>query len=313
MSYDVIIFGSGPAGLTCGLYTARSKLKTLIIDFLLVPSQIVLTDIIENFPGFPEGINGYDLQAKFKLQAEKFGCEFISTSTVPEILGIDDTKNVFKTNIDNNIYYTKTIVISTGRSWKPLGIANETKFVGKGISYCGVCDAPFFKDKVVCVVGGGDTALQEALYISKFVKKLYLIHRRNEFRGTKVLQEKVFKCNNIEIVTPSVIKKILGENKLEGVELEFVGSNIIKNLKCDGIFIFAGEKPNTEFLKKNVFGKKFLLDDNGYIITNENMETNMEGIFACGDCRNNNIKQIVTSCAEGVNAAESVRRFLERL
>ncbi|MFQ3675317.1 MAG: thioredoxin-disulfide reductase [Endomicrobiia bacterium] len=311
--YDIFILGSGPAGLSSGIYTSRAKFKTLVIDLLSVPAQIILTDLIENYPGFPEGINGFELMSRFKLQAEKFGCEILSTSIVPEILEFDSLKKIFKVSVDNNIYNTKTIVIATGRSWKPLGVENETKFVGKGISYCGVCDAAFFKDKVVCVIGGGDSALQEALYISKFVKKLYLIHRRKEFRAVKVLQERIFNCSNIEIVTPSIVKRILGDEKVTGVEIEFVDTNVTKTLKCDGIFIFVGEKPNTEFLKKNDFSKQILSDENGYVITNANMETNIEGIFACGDCRNNNIKQIVTSCAEGVIAAESVRRFLEKL
>jgi thioredoxin reductase (NADPH) len=314
MNYDVIILGSGPSGLSCGIYTSRSRLKTLVVDFVLVPTQVVLTDVIENYPGFPDGINGFELVQRFKLQAEKFGCEFLSTSSQPEILLFDETKKMFKVNIENNIYYSKTIVISTGRRWKPLGIENETKFVGKGISYCGVCDAAFFKDKIVSVVGGGDTALQETLFISKFVKKLYLIHRRKEFRGTKILQERVFNCSNIEIVTPAVVKKILGENKLSGVEIEFVDSKVTKVLECDGLFIFVGEKPNTEFLLDiNVGNKRIVLDEHGYVVTDQNMMTDVKGIFACGDCRQNFVKQVVTSCSEGVLAAESVRKFLENL
>jgi len=259
MNYDTIILGSGPAGLTCGIYTSRARLKTLIVDFLLSPSQITLTDIIENYPGFPEGISGYELQSKMKLQAEKFGCEFVSTSVSPEIIDYDDIKRIFKIKINDSVYYTKTVVIATGRSWKHLGIENETKFIGRGISYCGTCDAAFFKNRSVVVVGGGDTALQESLFISKFVKKLFLVHRRKEFRGTKILQERLFGRNNVEIITPAVIKKFLGEDKIVGVEIEFVDTKIMKTLDCDGIFIFVGEKPNTEFLKvftKNISGKE---------------------------------------------------------
>lgn len=307
MNYDVIILGGGPAGLSCGIYTARAKLKTLIVEYSLLPPQMVLTDIIENYPGFPEGINGFDLLEKFKRQAANFGCEFSLATTEPKIKIVNSD---FTINIENNIYNTKTIVIATGRKPKPLGIENETKFVGRGISYCGICDAALFKDKVVCVVGGGNTALQESLFISRFVKKLYLIHRRKQFRGAKILLERLTQKNNVEVITPATVIKILGDTKVESLEINYVDTNTTQNISCDGIFIFVGETPNTEFVK-NIEGGKVELDENGYIITNEHLMTSIKGIFACGDCRKNPLKQVVVACSEGAIVAEVINNYLE--
>ncbi len=308
MNYETIILGSGPAGLTCGIYTSRAKLKTLIIDFPLIPTQIVLTDIIENYPGFPEGISGFDLYSKLKAQSEKFGCEHISAQAEPSFK-VKDNKIILE--VDNKLYKTETLVLATGRRWKSLGLENETKFVGNGISYCGTCDAAFFKEKIVCVIGGGDTALQETLFISKFVKKIYLIHRRKEFRGTKILQEKVFAKDNVEVITPAIVEKFLGDKKIQAVEIKFVDSEKKQIIKCDGIFIFVGARPNTDFVKKNLTETKIDLDDEGYVITNNKMETNIEGIYACGDCRKNLVKQVVSACGEAAIAAISITNYLE--
>ncbi len=309
--YDTVIIGCGPAGLSCGIYTSRFGLKTLIIEFFKIPSQAVLTDIIENYPGFPEGINGFDLVNRMKQQAEKFGCEFRSITELTKINlkkenGINFFEVVLLSGDEIENIETKTVVIATGRRHKHLQVEDEERFVGKGISYCGVCDAPLYKGKQVVVIGGGDSALQESLYISKFVSKLYLIHRRKEFRANKYLQDKIKNEPKIEKVVPYIVEKIVGENKVKSLIVKNVDTQEKKEIFCDGIFIFVGETPNTELFKGLVD-----MDENGYIITNDKMQTSVEGIFAIGDCRKSYLKQIVTAVSDGAIEAEFVKQYLE--
>ncbi len=299
--YDVVIIGAGPSGLSAAIYTCRSLLKTLVLNSFTCPPQAVLTDIIENYPGFPDGINGFELIERMRQQAEKFGCEFINS----EVAKIELKEN-FLVYIQNDIIETKSIIIATGRRNKKLGLENEEKFIGKGISYCAVCDAAFFKDKTVAVVGGGDTAFSEAIFLCKFVKKLYLIHRRKEFRATKILQERLKQKNNVEFFTPYVVERLVGEDRIFGLVIKNIETQQIKELVSDGMFVCIGHQPNTEFLKGILE-----LDEEGYIITDENLQTSVKGIFACGDCRKSSVKQIATAAAEGVKAALSVEKFLE--
>ncbi len=304
--YDVIIIGGGPAGLTAGIYTSRAMLKTLIISSPTLPSQVLLTDKIENYPGFPNGISGSELLELMKSQTIKFGCEHI-TEEVKKISQPHISKfEIFFSNTDEPVS-SKTVIIATGRRAKMLNIENEEQFVGRGISYCGICDAPLYRDKTVVVVGGGDTALQETLYIAKFVNKIYLVHRRKEFRGTKILQQQVFQNKKIEIVTPAVVQKIIGSQKVESVEIKFVDSGETRTICCDGIFVFIGEIPNTEFVKDILE-----LDSEGYIVVNEKLCSSLLGIFAAGDCRKGNLKQVVTACSDGAVAAESVKEYLSK-
>ncbi len=299
--YDVVIIGAGPSGLSAAIYTCRSLLKTLVLNSFTCPPQAVLTDMVENYPGFPDGINGFELIERMRQQAEKFGCEFINS----EVAKIELKEN-FLVYIQNDIIETKSIIIATGRRNKKLGLENEEKFIGKGISYCAVCDAAFFKDKTVAVVGGGDTAFSEAIFLCKFVKKLYLIHRRKEFRATKILQERLRQKNNVEFFTPYVVERLVGEDRVSGLVIKNIETQQIKELVCDGMFVCVGHQPNTEFLKGILE-----LDEEGYVITDENLQTSVKGIFACGDCRKNSVKQIVIAAAEGVKAALSVEKFLE--
>jgi thioredoxin reductase (NADPH) len=301
--YDVVIIGAGPAGLSAAIYTSRALLKTLVLTSFTYPPQAVLTDIIENYPGFPEGINGFDLIEQMKQQAEKFKTEFLNS----EVIKIEQKEKKFLVHTQDDVIETKSVIVATGRRSKKLGVGNEEKFIGKGISYCAVCDAQLFKDKIVAVVGGGDTAFTEAVYLTKFVKKLYLIHRRKEFRATKILQEQLKQKNNVEFLTPYVVDRLIGEEKISGVLIKNVETQNAKEIFCDGVFICVGYLPNTEFLKGIVN-----LDEEGYIITDENLQTSASGIFACGDCRKNSVKQVICAAAEGVKAALSAVEFLER-
>lgn len=303
--YDVIIVGAGPAGLSAGIYTSRAIFSTLILNSFNFPSQIVFTDIVENYSGFPEGINGFELVENFKKQAMKFGCKLLDDE-VKDIKKTDDGFLVYVTN-SKNYLKSKSIILATGRRAKKLGLENEDTLIGKGISYCAVCDAALYKDKVVAVVGGGDTAFTEAIFISKFVKKLYVIHRKTQFRATKILQKRLFEKNNVEFLTPCIIQKILGKEKLEALEILNLQTEKNFRLDCDGLFVCIGHQPNTEFLNGFVN-----MDQEGYILTDDRLQTSQHGVFACGDCRSGSIKQVISASAEGVKAAFSVIEHLEQ-
>ncbi len=301
--YDVVIIGSGPAGLSAAIYTSRALLKTLVFSSVAYSPQVVLTDIIENYPGFSEGINGFELIERMKQQAVKFGTEFVES----EVIKIELKEKNFLVYTQDDFIETKSVIIATGRRNKKLGVENEEKFIGRGISYCAICDAQLFKDKVVTVVGGGDTAFTEAIYLTKFVKKLYLVHRRNEFRATKILQERLKQKDNVEFLTPYIVEKLIGDEKISAVLLKNVELGEQKEMFCDGVFVCIGHQPNTDFVK-NLLD----LDEDGYIITDDKLETSVRGIFACGDCRKGSIKQVVCAAAEGAKAALAVEKFLEK-
>ncbi len=298
--YDVIIIGGGPAGLTAGIYSSRAGLKTLLIESQSVPAQAILTDRIENYPGFPDGINGFELIEKFKNQAKKFGTEIIT----------GDVKKIspkWQVHLENKLYDSLSLILAVGSKYKKLNVLGEEEFFNKGVSYCAVCDGAFFKDKVVVVVGGGDAAIEETIFLTNFVKKVIVVHRREELRAAKVLQDRVFSNKKVEFIWNSVVSQIKGDEKVKSI--------LIKNLKnlqeneilCDGVFIYVGQTPNTDFLKGII-----KLDENGYIITDENMKTSEEGIFACGDCRKKTLRQIVTACAEAAIAVFSAQTYIEK-
>jgi len=313
MDYDVVIIGGGPAGLTAGIYTSRARLKTLLIESYSVPCQAVTTDHIENYPGFPDGVNGFELIEKFKKQAEKFGTEFI----VSEVKDIKENeahsglslgrmyKPVWEILTDGKSYTSRAIIIASGARPKRLDIPGEDKFRGKGVSYCATCDGALFKNKEVVVAGGGDTALEEAIFLTRFAKKVTVIHRRNTLRGTKILQERSFSNKKIEFVWDSVISEILGVAKVSGVKVKNVKTGAEKDLSCDGVFIFVGYTPNTAFLKDLL-----PLDESGYIIADINSLTSKAGIFACGDCRKKLLRQVVTAAGDGATAAFACQHFL---
>ncbi|MGC9149868.1 MAG: thioredoxin-disulfide reductase [Candidatus Micrarchaeia archaeon] len=302
MVENLVIIGSGPAGLTAAIYSARELLKPLVITGEF-GGQPTLTEIIENYPGFPEGIKGNELVERIKKQAEKFGARFLNE----KVTKVDFSKVPFKIFIGEEVIEAKCVIIATGSRPRLLGIENENKFLGRGVSTCAICDAPLFVNKVVGVVGGGDTAIQYALTLSKFAKKVYLIHRRNEFRASKVEQEKVFKNPKIEIVFDSVVEKIIGETKVKGIVVKNLKTNQTKEIECDGLFLAIGEIPNSEIF--NEIEK----DENGYIKTTEEVKTNIPGVFVAGDVADRKYRQVITACASGAKAAIEAINFLKSM
>jgi len=305
MIYDVIIIGGGPSGLSAGIYASRARLKTLIIEKAGCGGQIAITDHLENYPGFEEGINGFELAVKMEKQARTFGCE-ITYGEVISIETSDKTKKIILS--DNTEYSTKTIIIASGANFKKLNVSGEKEFIGKGVSYCATCDGPFFRNKEIAVIGGGDSALQEALYLTKFVTKVNLIHRRDAFRAAKILQEKVFNEPKINIIYDTVVEQILGQDTVEQIKLKNVKTGNITQLAVNGIFVFVGWLPNTSFLKQT----QIKLKETGYILTDDNMKTSQEGVFACGDVRYKVLRQVVTAAGDGATAAISAQHYLEK-
>ena len=304
MIYDVIIVGGGPSGMSAAIYASRARLKTLLIEKAGCGGQIAITDHLENYPGFEEGINGFDLAMKMEKQARTFGCE-IAYGEVSFIETEDAIKKVILS--DKKEYFTKTIIIASGANFRKLGVEGEQEFIGKGVSYCATCDGPFFRNKEIAVVGGGDSALQEALYLTKFATKVNLIHRRDQFRAAKILQEKVFAESKINIIFDSVVEKISGNLSVEQVILKNVKNNISSPLSVNGVFVFVGWLPNTKYLENT----KIKLNEAGYIVTDDNMNTSIEGIFACGDVRQKILRQVVTAAGDGAIAAISAQHFIE--
>lgn len=293
--YDLIIIGGGPAGLTASIYAKRFGLNTLLIEKLGTGGQVPLTDLIENFPGFPEGISGIELATKITEQAKRFNTEIINE----EVLEVDFGEPK-KVKTSTGIYESKGIIIATGANPKKLNIPGEKEFTGRGVSYCAVCDAYFYKNKDVVVVGGGDSALTEALYLTTFVNKLYLIHRRDKFRAAQYLQDKVFKNSKIEIIFNSELKEIKGEKRVEKVIIYNKEKNKNIELNVNGVFIYVGLNPNSEMFKD-----KINLDENGFIITDEDMRTNVKFVYAAGDVRRKSLRQIITACSDGAIAANT--------
>ena len=305
--YDTIIIGGGPAGYTAGLYAARSGLKTLLVEGAATVSQITITDLIENYPGIPEGINGFDLMQLFKTQALKFGLEII-TKDVLTIKNNAAAPVIWDVNVEDKSFRTLSIIAATGAEWSKLGIPGEVEFVGKGVSYCATCDGPFYRNKDVIVVGGGDTAIQEAIFLTRFAKKVFVIHRRNRLRAAKILQKRAFAEKKIEFVWSAKLTEISGRDFVTGVKVADVQSGKINDIVAEGVFIFVGRIPNTGF-----FHDILKLDAGGYIITDDNMRTSAAGIFAAGDCWAKQFRQVITAAGDGANALYSAELYVEKL
>ncbi len=296
--YDLLIIGAGPAGLTAAIYAGRSRLNTLVFESASNLSQAMLTDDIENYPGFPEGITGMELVEKFKTQAKNFSAKIMSKE-VKKIEQADlEGKKVWAVYTDDGqVFKSLSVIIATGAKPKQLGVDGENLLRGKGVSYCATCDAAFFKNKKVVVVGGGDTAIEEALFLTRFASEVVVVHRRNKLRATKILQERALENKKISFLWESNLVSIEGKQKVEGVICENVNTKQKSSCKCDGVFIFVGYEPNTSFLKALLNA-----DDSGYLIVNKKLETSSKGIFACGDCCQKHLKQVITACAEGALA-----------
>lgn len=301
-NFDTVILGGGPAGMVAGLYAARGAVSAAIIDLNVFGGQPSNYLELENYPGF-DRIGGYDLMEKFESQADKFG---IQKFPMQEIVSIDliDKKIVTR----DSEFLAKSIVIATGAQPMKLGVQGEKEFVGRGVSYCAVCDAAFYKDKVVAVVGGGNSAVEEAMYLTKFASKVYLIHRRNELRADKIVQERAFKNERIEFVLDSVVREIKGDALVNSVVVENVKTGKTTSLCVNGIFPYIGISPNAE-----MFGGQLLQDAKGFIVTDEKMQTSVEGVFAVGDVRTTPLRQVITAAADGAVAAVYAVKYVETL
>ncbi len=303
-NYDLVIIGAGPAGLTAGLYASRARLKTLLLEQLALGGQVITAEKIENYPGFPAGIPGPELVKKMEEQAREFGLEIKLERAEKIELDRDDKKVIS----EENIYAAPAVIIASGAKWAALNVPGEKELRGRGVSYCATCDAPFFKNKEVVVVGGGNTAVSEAVFLTKFCKKVTLVHRRHMLRATQILQERLKVCSNAEIIWDSMVTGISGKKNVEAIRIKNLKTEKEENINARGIFIFAGLKPNTEFL-----GNLIEKDDFGYIKTNENMETSFPGIFACGDVRQKQLRQIINACGDGAVAYFSAQHYIDKM
>ncbi len=299
---QLVIIGSGPAGLAAAIYAGRAELHGLLLEKLSPGGQVLITDRVENYPGFPDGISGFELVDKMAAHAKKFGIEQRNDEVV-SIERRDDALSISLAGEDNIL--TEAIIIATGATHRSLGVKGEKELTGKGVSYCATCDGPFFRDQVVAVVGGGDSAVQEAIFLTRFAKKVYLIHRRDELRATKVLQKKAFDNDSIELVWDSVVEEIIGADSVEAVRIRNKKTDQDSVLEVQGVFIFVGIQPNTGFVKGLVE-----MDEQGFIKTDEWMRTSEKGIYAAGDCRSKPLLQIVTAVSDGATAAFAVEHDL---
>jgi len=299
--YDVIIIGGGPAGLSAGLYASRARLSTLLIEKAIFGGQIANAAHVENYPGFPDGISGLELSELMYQQAIKYGLETLAAAVTAIELG--EKGKVVKTS--EGEYQAKAVIIAGGAEHNRLGVPGEERLLGKGVSYCATCDGPLFGDQVVAVVGGGDSAVEEALVLTRFASKVILIHRRDQLRASKLHQERAFANGKMEFLWDTVVEEILGQDKVEGLSLRNVKTGERSNLEVSAVFIYVGLHPSTEFVKGLIS-----LDPDGHIPTNEGMETEIAGIFAAGDVRQNSARQVITAAGDGATAALSVERFL---
>jgi thioredoxin reductase (NADPH) len=299
--YDVIIIGSGPAGLSAGIYTSRARLKTLLIEKGAIGGTIIKAGLVENYPGFDDGVSGVDLTMAMHRQAMKFGLENFAAEV--NGLKIDGENKVVKTSEGD--FASRAVIITGGAERQKLGVPGEAEYAGKGVSYCATCDGPFFRDKVIAVVGGGNAAITEALELTKFASKIFVIHRRNELRATKVLQEKAFAEKKIEFIWDTVVVAILGETFVNKIKMRNVKTEQESVINVDGVFVNVGSQPNTAYLKDIL-----ALDDAGAIVVNDKMETNVPGVYAAGDIRSGSIRQVIGAAGDGAVAAINAGEYL---
>ena len=301
--YDMIIIGGGPAGYTSALYASRAGFDTLIIEKMSVGGQMMLTDVIDNYPGFPQGVDGFTLSENMRLSAERFG----ATTMYDEVVKVELSGEIKEVETAySGTLLSKTVVIATGVNPRELGLENEQELLGAGIHYCAHCDGRFYKDKVAVVVGGGNSAVSDALYLSHLCKKVYLVHRRDVLRATKIYHDQIEKAENIEFCYNSVLSKVESENsKVSSVSLIDVKTNEKRDIDCDGVFISIGRKPATDFLENALE-----LDSGGYIVADESTKTSIDGVFAVGDVRTKVLRQVVTAVSDGAVAVHFAEEFL---
>jgi len=301
---EVVIIGSGPAGLAAAIYAGRSQLSPLLITGNALGGQAATTSEVENYPGFPNGISGAELTQLMQQQAERFGARL----EMDEVVEVNLRQHPFAVKTYSGTYEVKSLIIATGVSPRLLGVPGEDRFKGRGVSYCATCDGFFYKDKTVVVVGGGDAAVEEAIYLTRFASQVYIIHRRNRLRAQKFVQERAFRNSRIEIVWDSVVTEVLGEEQVTGVRIKNVKTGEESVLAADGMFTYIGNIPNTK-----LFEGQLELDDRGYIVTDRRMHTSVPGVFAAGDVQERVLKQIATAIGSGATAAMEAEKFIAEL
>ncbi|WP_028320293.1 thioredoxin-disulfide reductase [Desulfatiglans anilini] len=302
--YDLIIIGGGPAGLTAGLYAARARLNTILLEKFAPGGQILTTDWVENYPGFPDGISGFELIDRMKNQAEKFGLNIESQ----EVTRLDLDGDIKTIHTNKGKLETLAIVLATGAFPQKLGVEGEGLLTGKGVSYCATCDGPFYRDQEVAVIGGGDTAVEEALFLTRFASKVHLIHRRDKLRATQLLQERAMASEKIHIIWDTVCSRITGATGVEGLDLRNVKTGETSLLPVQGAFIFIGYSPNNQLVDGLL-----KTDDYGFVVTDENMQTSVPGVFAGGDIRSKQLRQVSTAVGEGAAATFAAEKHIEDL
>lgn len=302
--YDMIIIGGGPAGYTAALYASRAGLDTVVIERMSAGGQMALTGIIDNYPGFEEGVDGFTLGIKMQQGAERFGAK----TEHAEVISIDFSERIKKVETTSDELFGKTIVISTGANPRELGLANEQKLLGRGVHYCAHCDGRFYKDKTVVVVGGGNSAAADALYLSRIAKKVYVVHRRDTLRATKIYHKPLMKSPNVEFLWNSTVSDFIVDGRVVGAKIKDVNNGNVNDIICDGIFISIGRKPATEFLSNVVE-----LDKSGYIVADESTKTNIPGVYAVGDVRTKALRQIVTAVSDGATAVHFAEEYLSEI
>ncbi len=303
---DLIIIGSGPAGYTAAIYAARANLKPLLIEGYQSGGLLMLTSDVENFPGFPEGVEGPHLMSAFRKQAERFGTRFIQK----DVTRVDFSGAHHQVFVGNETYTAKTVILSTGAATKWMGIESETRLLGKGVSSCATCDGAFFQGVPLVVVGGGDSAMEEANFLTRFASQVTLVHRRDTFRASKIMQDRVLKNPKIKVVFDSAVDEILGTDAVTGVRLKNLKTGTTQEVSCEGVFVAIGHEPNTRFLKGHV-----QLDEKGYIVLphRPTTYTSVKGVFAAGDVQDTIYRQAITAAASGCQAAIDAERYLESL
>jgi thioredoxin reductase (NADPH) len=302
-TYDVIIVGGGPAGLSAAIYTSRDRLDTLLIEKGLTGGMINEAEKVDNYPGFPEGVSGMDLTSRMYQQAQKYGLKDVNA----EVTGIEvSDKHSFTVKTSDGEYISKAVIIAGGSDKQKLDVPGEKEYTGRGVSYCATCDAPFYTNKVVAVVGGGNSALYEAMHLAKFAVKVYIIHRRDQLRATPVVQERVREEPKIEFILSTVVEAVEGGDFVEKLKIKDVATGKKSELKLDGVFVSIGLKPNTGYLKGLVE-----LDEVGMIVVNDKMETSVPGMFAAGDIRHNSIRQSITAAGDGATAAINAKKWMD--
>lgn len=298
-THDLIIIGAGPAGLTAALYAGRAGLKTVVLEKMTVGGRILMSEVIENFPGFPGGVSTHELISRMEEQVKALGIAIESEQALsiePKTLSV---------NAGGRSYEAGAVIIAAGARPRKLNIPGEDKFTGRGVSYCAICDAPFFRDKNVAVVGGGNAVAEEALYLARFARQVFVIHRRQDLRASEILQQRLKANKKIIFILNSVVTEVSGSAKVESLNIKDVGTGAEKTIASDGVFIYIGYEPETAFLKG-----RLNLDESGFVITDENMAASGEGIFACGDCRKKGLYQVITACGEGAIAADSAYKYI---